>query len=306
MKASIVMAAHNAAEFIHYAIASVSAQTEQDFELIIIDDGSTDDTARVVRDSASEDSRIHLLHHDVAHGPAAARNTGLERAKGDWIAILDSDDAFAPDRLERMIFEAEQRNLDLLADNLQLIEFESGRQDGLAFPQAWMTTPAPIDLSWIVDREQPGQVRPLNFGFAKPIIRRAFLQDRGLRYAEDIRSGEDLLLYGECLAGGAKFGVMPDALYTYRIRRNSVSRPKSASRYLVSVHERLSEMAAASEDLALVQTLRRQCRELRYEVFSHSWKSGKLADAIQAARQLPVAYIFQRFGAAARRRLKGA
>ncbi len=205
-----------------------------------------------------------------------------------------------------MIFVAEQRNLDLLADNLQLVEFATGRPDGTAFPDAWMTTPGPIDLSWIVDRERPGQVRPLNFGFAKPIIRGAFLEAHGLRYAEDVRSGEDLLLYGECLAAGAQFGVMPDALYIYSIRRNSVSRSQGATPHLVRVNERLSAMATASADLALAQTLQKQRHELRYEIFSYSWKAGKLTDAIQTARELPLAYIFQRFGVAARRRLKGA
>lgn len=306
MKASIIMPAHNSAAFIEAAIASALAQTERDFELIVIDDGSTDDTAGIVRALASEDSRVQLLRHDVARGPAAARNMGIERARGDWIAILDSDDAFAPDRLERMVFEAERRDLDLLADNLQLIEFETGRPDGLAFPQSWMTTPGAIDLKWIVDRDWPGQVRPLSFGFAKPIIRRAFLQSHGLRYAEDIRLGEDMLLYGECLAAGARFGVMPDALYTYHVRRNSASRSRGATHYLIRVNERLSATATVAKDLALAQVFQRRGQDLRYEVFSYSWKCGKLTDAIEVARQLPLGYILQRVGASARKRLMGA
>ncbi len=73
MKASIIMAAHNSAGFIQAAIASALAQTERDFELIVVDDGSTDDTGGVVRALAAKDSRVHLHQHDVARGPAAAR-----------------------------------------------------------------------------------------------------------------------------------------------------------------------------------------------------------------------------------------
>jgi glycosyltransferase involved in cell wall biosynthesis len=306
MKASIIMAAHNAADFIQAAIASALAQTERDFELIVVDDGSTDHTANVVRATAAEDGRVQLLQHKAARGPAAARNTALDRARGDWIAILDSDDAFAPDRLERMIFEAERRDLDILADNLRLIEFETRRVEGPAFPQAWMANPDPIDLAWLLNRDWPGQIRPLSFGFSKPIIRRAFLEGRGLRYAEDIRSGEDLLLYGECLGAGARFGVMPDALYIYSIRRNSVSRSKGAGPHLVRVNDRLSAMPTVATDLALAQIFRKRAIALRYEVFSGSWKSGQLTDAIRAAREMPLGYLFHRIGVSARRRLKGA
>jgi glycosyltransferase involved in cell wall biosynthesis len=85
------------------AIASVQSQSHRDFELIVIDDGSTDDTREVV--ASLHDPRIRLLVHGQNRGAAAARNTGLEAATGRYIAFLDSDDSWHPDKLERQLSE---------------------------------------------------------------------------------------------------------------------------------------------------------------------------------------------------------
>jgi len=83
------------------AIASVQAQTCDDFELIVVDDASTDDTRQVV--ASVLDPRIRLLAHKHNRGAAAARNTGIEAAGGRYIAFLDSDDSWHPDKLERQV-----------------------------------------------------------------------------------------------------------------------------------------------------------------------------------------------------------
>ncbi len=92
---SVVIPAHNAARFLAEAVASVRAQTEPAGEIIVVDDGSTDDTARV---AAAAGCRV------IAQPPAgagAARNRGAEAATGEWLAFLDADDLWAPDKLAR-------------------------------------------------------------------------------------------------------------------------------------------------------------------------------------------------------------
>jgi PST family polysaccharide transporter len=98
---SVVMAAYNAAETIDQAIASVLAQTLSDLELIVIDDGSTDDTAERVR-AHTADPRVRLHRQDNA-GPSRARNRAIELARGRYVGILDSDDVWLPDYLELMV-----------------------------------------------------------------------------------------------------------------------------------------------------------------------------------------------------------
>jgi len=94
---SVVIPAYNRAATISRAIQSVLAQTYQDFELIVVDDGSTDSTCDVV--ATMPDHRIRLLHHEENLGAAAARNTGMTASNGKYIAWLDSDDEWLPEKL---------------------------------------------------------------------------------------------------------------------------------------------------------------------------------------------------------------
>lgn len=99
---TVVLPTHNRARLVVEAIASVRAQTFQDWELIVVDDGSTDGTTGLVRRCAGQDSRIrHVFQRH--EGLPAARNAGLRVASGEWIAFLDDDDRWKPTKLERQV-----------------------------------------------------------------------------------------------------------------------------------------------------------------------------------------------------------
>jgi len=100
-KVSVVMASYNHAAFVHEAIGSVLAQSYQDFELVITDDGSGDGTADVVR--AVADPRIRLNAFTKNQGAGAAMNDAITRARGEYIAVLNSDDCFLPGKLQRQV-----------------------------------------------------------------------------------------------------------------------------------------------------------------------------------------------------------
>ncbi len=97
---SIVTPAYNAARHIRETIASVQAQTVADWELIVVDDCSRDETVSIVRGCADRDSRIRLIEQEKNGGPAAARQRALDAARARYIAFLDSDDVWLPRKLE--------------------------------------------------------------------------------------------------------------------------------------------------------------------------------------------------------------
>lgn len=99
---SIIMPSYNTASYIAETVQSVLAQTHQNWELIIVDDCSTDDTDEVVKPFLS-DSRIRYLKNEKNSGAAVSRNRALREAKGKWIAFLDSDDLWMPKKLEKQI-----------------------------------------------------------------------------------------------------------------------------------------------------------------------------------------------------------
>lgn len=100
---SVVIPTRNRAELLTRAIKSVLAQSFSDWELVVIDDASTDHTQNVLIGYATADSRIKIRRCSVPNGAAAARNIGIEAARGDYVAFLDDDDEWLPDKLERQL-----------------------------------------------------------------------------------------------------------------------------------------------------------------------------------------------------------
>lgn len=111
---SIIMATYNAEKTIEQAINSVLNQTYPDFELLVVNDCSNDRTVELVEDIEAKDSRVRLISNAKNSGVSYTRKHGLEEAKGSWIAILDSDDAWAPEKLEKQINLQKRMNADLL------------------------------------------------------------------------------------------------------------------------------------------------------------------------------------------------
>jgi len=98
---SVITIAYNAARYLPEAIASAQAQTDPDFEYLIIDDGSTDDTLEIARAHAAEDERIRVLQNERNSGIAFTRNHGIREARGRYIQWLNADDISVPTRVEK-------------------------------------------------------------------------------------------------------------------------------------------------------------------------------------------------------------
>ncbi|GKZ16325.1 glycosyltransferase family 2 protein [Haladaptatus sp. T7] len=105
---SVIVPTYNRADAIPRTIESVLSQTLEDLELIIVDDASQDDTEEVV--TSYDDDRIQFVQHEENQGASAARNTGIERAEGEYMAFLDSDDVWLPTKLEKQVLTLELRS----------------------------------------------------------------------------------------------------------------------------------------------------------------------------------------------------
>lgn len=110
----VIMPAYNAGRFIEEAVRSVMAQTYSNWQLLVIDDGSKDDTVEVVQRLCREDSRITLLCNPQNMGVARTRNRGLDLCNGRYAALLDSDDVWHPEKLEKQLRLARETGADLV------------------------------------------------------------------------------------------------------------------------------------------------------------------------------------------------
>ncbi len=108
------MPIYNTAEYIQRSIGSILQQSFADFELICVDDASTDDSLAVLQELKRQDSRIIIISHEVNCGAAISRNDGLEAAKGEYVIFLDSDDYFYPDMLETTYQRAVENDADMV------------------------------------------------------------------------------------------------------------------------------------------------------------------------------------------------
>lgn len=215
---TVVMANFNGENWIGEAIRSVQRQSVSDWELIVVDDASTDASVEVVRAAAANDPRIVLLTSPSNAGPSVARNRALACARGRWITILDSDDVFADGRLEAMLARGESDGVAIVADDL-LIMNESGALTGYSL----------LNLRTARTFDAVALVKAPHLGYLQPMIKTELLAE--LRYDERVRSAEDFdLLLRVLVTHDARMVVYPAMGYHYRRRDDSLSTDKSADR----------------------------------------------------------------------------
>ncbi len=220
---SVIIPVYNAAGFIDRAIRSVQQQTHQNFEIILADDASTDNTLEVLHRLSAEDPRLHVIALEKNGGPSTARNAAIDTSTGEWIAILDSDDAWQPKRLEKLLSAAEATGADMIADNLLLYDHMA---DAIAARTDYCTAPMDVSFEQYVSKDIPGEnLWPI--GWTKPLIRADVLRRTGVRYRNAQRYAEDFLYVCELLLHRCKYALLPDAWYIYTIRWGLISKADS-------------------------------------------------------------------------------
>lgn len=234
MLVSVVIPAFNVAGCLDRAIDSVLAQTVRDFEIIVVDDASSDATADLTRRRAAEDSRIRLLQNRVNSGPSVARNNGIAAARAEWVAILDADDAYEPDRLESLCAIGESTQAHLVADNLVLYDAAAGVCTGVGMEDLSEDAIDIIDTEEFLSNCITGR-SSFDLGQLKAVMRRSFLMEHALRYPDNLRHGEDFDLYARFLLAGGRFVRVgkPHYLFTQRVGKVS-AKPSAFSRTIAN------------------------------------------------------------------------
>ncbi|MEL7481223.1 MAG: glycosyltransferase family 2 protein [Pseudomonadota bacterium] len=229
---SVITPVWNAAEWVSHAIHSVQAQEGVTWEMLIVDDASSDDTGEVVQKIAREDPRIRYVALAENGGPSRARNAALDLAAGRFVAVLDDDDQMAPERLQRLIAVADATGADLVVDNMMRVADHPGGDvlgSFLSFGDDFEGGSMEIDLRTYLDPASE-QRFGAGLGFLKPLFRREMLDELGLRYDETLRNTEDYFLVAHALANGARMLLLRDAGYFYTQRQGSLSYRLSGDR----------------------------------------------------------------------------
>ena len=206
MMVSVIVPAYNAASHLPTAIASVRAQTMPDWEMIIVNDGSIDDTVAIL--DAQDDPRIRVIHQPNA-GASAARNAGLGHARGTYITFLDADDLLPPDALNlRAAFLDAQPDVDIVNGGVRVTS--QGRLLRHYFPD--------LEQGLLLDRLarlQEGVFFGVNY-----MLRRTKIGDH--RFPEGLSHCEDLIFFLTLAHDKAlRYGAIRDTVYDYRVQASS-------------------------------------------------------------------------------------
>lgn len=227
---SIIVPTYNSEAYIKQALQSVFNQSYSNWELILVDDASSDSTVDIARNF--QDRRLKILKNNCNKGVSYSRNRGIKEARGKWIALLDSDDWYASKRLEKLVSVGDRQDADLVADDLFLVEDERKHPWSSLLRENQARLSPTIELidavKFVVsDRLPPIDAkRNWSLGYTKPLIKRIFLLEHDIWYREDIKVGEDFILYLECLRHRAKFCLLTQPYYFYRTRAHSLSTRK--------------------------------------------------------------------------------
>ncbi|MCL2881778.1 MAG: glycosyltransferase family 2 protein [Coriobacteriia bacterium] len=193
----IAIPAYNASAFLDRTISSIENQTDEYWRLVVVDDGSTDDSLEILSQFAEKDPRITVIHQENG-GTASALNTGLCALQTEWVAYLGADDEFTPDYVETMRTTIEQIPDSLFyACNLQIIS-----------PQKTMLM---SDSQKIISYDLDAYLRKIPFSFAGAVAKKSLYEQIG--YFDESEYAEDLDLLLRILILGEKGIQIPEALF---------------------------------------------------------------------------------------------
>jgi glycosyltransferase involved in cell wall biosynthesis len=301
---SIILPTYNRARFLPQAFESIRAQTFTDWELIVVDDGSSDDTAAIVEvESRKTPQRVVFIRQENK-GPYGARNTGLDHARGRYLAFYDSDDAWLPHHLQRCVESLDANaNVAWVYGACRVAEYPSGRVlDEHTFYQNGKPRPF---LSLKVERSGPLHIiddpdllpcvylHGIYAGLQNSVLRREFFEN--YRFPTHLRNeAEDQVVKTWFTKAGHRFGYLPDIHVIYNVHQEN----SSASSQGMPIDKRLKVLGAIIQGYEEMQsqaplTARerralntRLASELFWSVgYALLWQNGRRAEAMGYFRQ---------------------
>ncbi len=217
MRVSVIVNVFNGEAHLREAIDSVLAQTMSELELLVVDDGSTDNTAEIVKQFMSTDPRVKLLQQ-ANQGIAAAMNLGLSEAKCDWVAHLDADDRMHPERLEwQLEYVSKHPKVSVLASYATMV---NNRGQPIGFSRR------PVDSDRAIRELQPREV--LEIVHSSVLMSRQALESIG-NYPSGHPGVEDRELWSRLATAGYRLTVLPELLTEYRLHGNSLTAQRAKS-----------------------------------------------------------------------------
>lgn len=211
---SIIVPMYNAEKYLDSCVRSVIAQSFQDFELILVDDGSRDSSKGRIDQYAQTDNRIKAFHKENS-GPLLTRIYGLQKASGDYIVFLDSDDELKPDALEILSVTFLKYKVDCIIIGLEMFNDSGVVREITSSERIYVTDKRQLYLKCFVTQEYNS--------ICRKVFRREIVSEYDYTQFYFMKHGEDLLQSLNILKNSNTTLFLPDCLYRYRINQTSIT-----------------------------------------------------------------------------------
>lgn len=238
---SVIIPVYNARRYICCCIDALLTQTLKELEVIVVDDCSTDDSYELCLNRYKDNERVVLLKQPSNMGPGAARNAGIEKARGEYISFVDADDGVLTEAFENMYRVAKERDADVVHVSGMLVPFEKKLREDLSSLEddklirfmiencetddIW---PAPSDIKVRVDQ---WLMHYYHWTVWSKLYRRSFLDENNIRFA-DISLAEDQLFVFNCLINARTYIKLPAFFNIYRLGEETLSRSRWSNAFL--------------------------------------------------------------------------
>lgn len=266
---SIIIPTYNRAHLIGETIGSIKQQSYKNWECLIIDDGSTDDTEKVLESFLNSDKRIQYYKKpkDILKGPSAARNYGFEKSKGAYINFFDSDDLMHPEKLEIDLKNIQSGDYDF---TISQSKFFNATSD--SYKKVWNTN------LWSDDPINDFIVSEIGWSTNAPMWKRTSLKKNNLLFDEDLITADDYFYHIEALAKGLKPHVNTAVLVKQRVHPERLENFKVKSPFKLKVNLYLIRN---SDSLRLNEETIIFINKQFEQQFSNLLKNRKLSEANQ-------------------------
>lgn len=214
---SIIVPAYNIENYINYSLKSILNQTYKNIEIILINDGSMDNTLRICQDYANLDNRIKILTHDN-HGVSYTRNRGLKEAKGEYIIFVDGDDYIYPYHIESLYQSLKQTNTDLCISNCQKISLNEIQNNNIPTPLTKEEKNYQLSAEQVLEKVIYSQ-KDFGWEVAAKLYKKSVLKD--IYFDEKEAIAEDFTFFYKALHHCKNVSLCLNSSYLYIIRSGS-------------------------------------------------------------------------------------
>lgn len=221
---SVIVPVYNTDRYLKKCIESVLNQSYKEIEVLLVDDKSTDDSLKIIRNYATSDTRIRLIENEVNLGNGKSRNKAIEMATGRWVMFVDSDDYLEPNAVEELVRLASESESDVILSGYNLISFQDGETDKVKkkrtmLPALTLTDHDNVMLRFLLQRDGL---------FGQPwiyfVARKLLTEHADIRFDESGRHFEDVIYSARLLYYQQRIAVLKRPVYNYVYRIGSITK----------------------------------------------------------------------------------